>query len=155
MTGFETIVRPVVFPDIRPPPAQTLPPAADPEKGFCTINGNPAKEVNLTTSWSSSTSTSHQVETQRRVDTARVYQMDDDGTINRDNFVDVESANRIKTRGGKKPAVDGSGGGGMIPGPGPYGYSHIDWSDYKRVDPEENIEIKQTDQIKNNPGAVE
>jgi hypothetical protein len=105
--GFEVVVRPAVLPNIRPQKAQTLPPAADPEKGWCTIKGNPAKEVNFSTSWSRSTSKSHQVETERRFDEVRVYQEEDDGAVNKNNFVDIEVANRIKTRGGKKPAIDG------------------------------------------------
>ena len=39
MAGFEVVVRPVVFPDIRPAPARSLPPADDPTKGFCEITG--------------------------------------------------------------------------------------------------------------------
>jgi hypothetical protein len=39
MAGFETVVRPAVFPDIRPAPARSLPPADDPEKGMCVITG--------------------------------------------------------------------------------------------------------------------
>jgi hypothetical protein len=106
MAGFEVVVRPVVLPNIRPAPAQTLPPEDDPEKGFCTIRGNPATEVNLTTSWSTSTSKSHNVETERRFDEVRVYQMDDDGTVNQDNFVDVEVANRITMNKGKMPVLN-------------------------------------------------
>lgn len=106
MAGFEVVVRPVVLPNIRPRPAQTLPPEDDPKKGFCTIRGNPATEVNLTTSWSSSTSKSHHVEAERRFDEVRVYQENDDGTVNRDNFVDVEVANRITMNYGKMPVLN-------------------------------------------------
>ena len=38
------------------------------------------------------------METERRVDEVRVYQKDDDGTVNKDNFVDIEVANKIKMR---------------------------------------------------------
>lgn len=144
MAGLEVVVRPVVMPNIRPQPAQTLPPADDPTKGFCVIRGNPATEVNLTTSWSSSTSKSHNVETERRVDTARVYQEEDDGTVNKDNFVDIEVANRIRSRGGNQPVVDGSG-----PGSGTPGVGHEERQDYyRRVEEADNIEIQERDKIK-------
>ena len=42
MAGFETVVRPAIFPDIRPKAKQLLPPLDDPEKGFAVIQGNPA-----------------------------------------------------------------------------------------------------------------
>jgi hypothetical protein len=158
MTGFETVVRPVVLPNIRPQPALTLPPADDPEKGFCTIRGNPAKEVNLTTSWSSSTSRSHQVETQRRFDEVRVYQQNDDGSVNKDNFVDVEVANKIWQRGGKQPAVDGRTGTdpGVIGGEkGSKGDSYQTALWYAREIERENTEIRKRDEIRKNKEAKE
>jgi hypothetical protein len=110
-SGFETVVRTVVFPNIRPAPARSLPPQDDPTKGFAVIKGNGAKALTLSDSFSMSMSKSHQVETERRVDEVRVYQQDDDGTVNKDNFVDLQVANRITMRGGKQPAVDGGGPG--------------------------------------------
>ena len=105
MAGFEVVVRPVVFPNIRPAPARSLPPVDDPTKGFAVIKGNGAKSMTTSYSFSMSMSRSRSVETERRVDEARVYQMEDDGTVNRDNFVDIQAANRIKKRGGKGPAA--------------------------------------------------
>lgn len=150
--GFEVVVRPSVFPDIRPAPAQTLRPADDPDKGFCVIRGNPAKSMDLTTSWSRSTSKSHQVETQRRFDEVRVYQMDDDGTVNRDNFVDVEVANKIWMRGGKQPAVDGSKPGAE--GPEKSKGNSLEIAQYYARELErENTEIRKRDEIRKNAAA--
>jgi hypothetical protein len=154
--GFEVIVRPVVLPNIRPRPAQTLPPADDPEKGFCEIRGNPAKQVDLTSSWSRSTSRSHHVETERRFDEVRVYQMDDNGKVNRDNFVDVEVANKIKTRGGKKPLLDGSPTGQFaITGSSTAKGNSTDIATWyaRELQDKLNIEIKKRDQIRKNQDA--
>jgi hypothetical protein len=106
--GFEVVVRPVVFPDIRPAPAQPQPPAtSDPKQGIATIHGSNGKFLDLAYSWSVSSSQSNPNETKRRVDVVRVYQQEDDGsvagglaapragTINKDNFVDIEVANRV------------------------------------------------------------
>lgn len=153
--GFEVVVRPVVLPNIRPQQARSLPPADDPEKGWCTIKGNPAKEVNFSTSWSRSTSKSHQVETERRFDEVRVYQEEDDGTVNKNNFVDVEVANKIWTRGGKKPAIDGSApfdptitGSGTSKGAST---QIATW--YARAIERVNIEIRKRDEIRKNQDA--
>src|SRR5215471_3735637 len=99
MATFEYIVRPVVIPNIRPAPAQKIVPSSaattvDPEKGFAIIHGNPAKQLDLTTTTSSSISRSNGVEVHRRVDRVRVYQVTDDG-VNKDNYVDIEVANKL------------------------------------------------------------
>ena len=106
MAGFEVIVRPVIFPDIRPRAKQSLPPQDDPEKGFAVIKGNPAQSVDLTYGWGASSSKTSPVEIERRVDKARSYQQEEDGTINRKNFVEFDVANRITTNEqlGLKPA---------------------------------------------------
>lgn len=95
MAGLEVVVRPVIFPNIRPQPRQSLPPQDDPEKGFAVIKGQPAQGVGTNYSMSISSSKSKPREVERRFDEVRVYQEQDDGTINKDNFVDVEVANRI------------------------------------------------------------
>ena len=156
MAGFEVVVRPVVFPNIRPAPARSLPPVDDPAKGFAVIKGNGAKSMTTTDSFSMSMSRSRSVETERRVDEARVYQMDDDGTVNRDNFVDIQVANRIKKRGGKGPAVDNGGPGtstpGMLPHPAMSSYQkQVEY--YNRVTAKDNVEIQKTDVIITNPDA--
>lgn len=130
MAGFEIVVRPAVNPDIRPGEARKLPPAtSDPNSGFATIRGNPAKMVTLSMSRSISFTRSSGVEYQRRVDTARVYQMEDDGTVNRDNFVDIDVANRIRLN-------DGSGKTTMY---------------YRPVQESGNVEVRDRNIIKTNP----
>jgi hypothetical protein len=101
MAGFETIVRPAIVPNIRPSAAQKVVAFADPEQGFAVIHGNPAKQLNLTTSISISISRSIGQETQRRGDIVRVYQKQDDGTINKENFVDLYTTNRMRVRDGQ------------------------------------------------------
>jgi hypothetical protein len=95
MAGFEVVVRPVVFPNIRPAPAQSQAPASDPNKDMCVIKGSSGKHIDLPFSWSVSTSSSRPQEVKRRYDVARVYQKDDDGNVNQDNFVDINVANKI------------------------------------------------------------
>ena len=114
MAGLEVVVRPVVFPNIRPAPARSLPPADDPDKGFAMIRGNGAKQIDLTNSYSNSTSTSTQKEIKRRVDVARVYQKKDDGTVNKENFVDIEVANKIWMKGPPQDFV-GFNGDDLVP----------------------------------------
>jgi hypothetical protein len=91
--GFESIVRPSVFPNIRPSGAQKVV-ANDPAEGFAVIHGNPARQLNLTQTVSVSINRSSGVEVQRRVDKMRVYQVTDDG-VNKDNYVDIEVANKL------------------------------------------------------------
>jgi hypothetical protein len=149
--GLEVVVRPVVLPNIRPAPARSLPPADDPTQGFCEIKGNPAKQVDLTSSWSFSLSRSVNVETERTVDTARVYQQDDDGTVNQDNFVDVDVATRIKSNGGAGFEVGGTGEGGA-PDPATLAKARKrnreieEW--YQRQVGTDNIEIRERDKVK-------
>jgi hypothetical protein len=104
MAGFETVVRPAIFPNIRPAaPAQPVAPQADPTQGLAVITGSSGKSMDLPYSWNVSISQSKRVETKRRVDEVRVYQKEDDGTINKDNYIDTEVANKINYRGGKQP----------------------------------------------------
>lgn len=100
MAGFEVIVRPAIFPNIRPTARQSLPPQDDPEKGFAVIRGQPAITVDLTTSTSVSASSDSPKEVGRTVDEVRVYQKDADGTINKDNFVDVYVPTEIQMKSG-------------------------------------------------------
>jgi hypothetical protein len=105
--GFETVVRPVVFPDIRPAPAQPQPPATtDPKSGIATIHGANGKFLDLAYSWSTSVSASRRTETKRRYDVARVYQKDKDGNVNKDNFVDINVANKIWLKAGEEDQID-------------------------------------------------
>jgi len=102
MRGLEVVVRPVVFPDIRPAPARSLPPQDDPDKGFAVIHGQAGKQVDLTWSYSSSASSNKRQETKRRVDEVRVYQKRKDGTINKNNFVDIQVTNKMWNKGPPK-----------------------------------------------------
>lgn len=151
MAGLEIVVRPVVFPNIRPAPTRSLPPADDPDKGFAVIRGNGAKQIDLSNSYSASASTPVQTEIKRRVDVARVYQKDDDGTVNKDNFVDTEVANKIWMKGapGQKPGP-GFNGDDVVettPGRGFTG-DDIRVRHYKPVEEADNIKIKKKDVIK-------
>jgi hypothetical protein len=103
MAGFEVVVRPVVFPNIRPPQAKPVLPADDPTQGQCVISGASGEIVTLNESWNYNQSKSRPVETKRRSDLARVYQKEDDGTVNKDNFIDVKVANKIQLREGNQP----------------------------------------------------
>ena len=155
MAGFEVVVRPVVFPDIRPASARSLPPADDPEKGMCVITGGGSFPVQLSHSTSVNTSKSKPVETERRSDEARIYQMDDDGTVNKDNFVDVKAANRIKMRrqeGDPVPRLDDTGG---LPRPQRLGIEEVSY--YQRVKESNNVEILRRDVVDKSdlPGASE
>lgn len=153
MAGFEIVVRPVVFPNIRPAPAQSQAPASDPTKGICTIKGSSGKHIDLPFSWSISTSTSRPKETKRRVDVVRVYQKDDnlgtrnpspsrlstspsrlsttsDSTVNKDNYVDIQVANRIWMNDSGK----------------------VIRHSYTRAQENDNIEIRERDKMIRNPG---
>lgn len=103
MAGLEIVVRPLIFPDIRPRARQSLPPQDDPEKGIAVISGNPAQSASLSNNWSLSTSMQKAVEKLRHVDQARTYQKDDDGTVNKANYVDTEVAKKIVM---EEPAAD-------------------------------------------------
>jgi hypothetical protein len=124
--GFEVVVRPVVFPNIRPAPAQPQPPADDPTQGIARIDGSSGQFLDLQYSWSANSSQSNPNETKRRVDVARIYQMDDDGNVNQDNFVDVDVANKVWMDDGTVQSR----------------YS------YARVQEADNIEIREKNKIK-------
>ena len=95
--GLEVVVRPVVLPNIRPPVPGVMAPPDDPTKGLAVLSGGSGKFIG--TSASTSVSVSKQrphKETKRQVDVERIYQMDDDGNINKDNFVDVERMKKVQ-----------------------------------------------------------
>ena len=140
MAGFEIIVRPVIFPNIRPQPARSLAPEDDPEKGVCVIKARAPKTVNITYSMSVSTSQDRPSESERRSDVARVYQKRANGTINKKNFVDIKVANRTRYRRGgvlRKGywlPLFGTGGGGPAPPPAP----NIELKDKDVIDKDES-----------------
>lgn len=151
MAGFEVVVRPVVFPDIRPAPAQPVPPADDPDKGFATIHGNGGHQFSTSSSYSASASSSQRSETERRVDEARIYQKEESGKINKKNFVDIEAVNRVKMKGPPSqttthPAI---GPGGPMTGDDLTNWRpEKDIYYYRRITEGDNIEIRRKDVIK-------
>lgn len=129
MAGFEVVVRPAVFPDIRPAPAQSQAPASDPTKDIAVIHGSSGQHIDLPFSWTVSTSTSRPKEKKRRVDTVRVYQKEADGTVNKENFIDVEVANKVWMEQQLQEV--------------PYSYA--------RAQEKDNVEIRERDQMRHNP----
>lgn len=152
MAGFEVIVRPVVFPNIRPAPTRSLPPADDPTKGLCVIHGSGGQLVDLPQSWSASSSKSRPIETRRRVDEVQIYQEEDDGKVNKKNFIKAHVANKIWT---VDPSVGTIQGDVFIPGgsKGAKGTSYETATYYARQLEQRNIEIKNRDIIQKNPDA--
>jgi hypothetical protein len=157
MAGFELVVRPAIFPDIRPAPAQPVPPADDPTKGFATIKGNGAKTVGLSYSYSSSISSSQRSEVERRVDEARIYQKNDKGKINKKNFVDIEAVNRVKMKGPPSQNTNNNPSRGFAQGPMTgddlSGFStrwdpeHQIWY-LRKIGEKDNVEIRERNKIK-------
>jgi hypothetical protein len=145
MAGFEIIVRPVVFPDIRPAPARSLPAEDDPESGICKITGASGQVIDLPFSWSVSRSKSRSQEVERTVDKQRVYQKEEDGTVNKDNFVDVDAVKKMKMDVGDSPQKNKN----YYPR-----NANIVW---KFAPPEEgdNIETLEKDVVKKNPDYQE
>lgn len=124
--SYETIVRPVVMPNIRPSTAQPVPVEDTSNSGVFTIHAASGKFLDLQYSWSASTSQSNPTETKRRYDVARVYQKDDSGNVNQDTFVDIEVANKIWMNDGSVQSRYG----------------------YQRVPEDDNIKIRDTNLIK-------
>jgi hypothetical protein len=99
--SFEVFVRPFVAPAIRPPAKPPVLPFQDtPEQGVAVLRGLGGKLIDLTFSETSSWSRSNSVEVERTVTRKRVYQKNPDKTVNRENFIDVEEATRMKERDG-------------------------------------------------------
>ena len=99
--SFELFVRPFVTPPIRPPARPPVLPFQDtPEQGVAVLRGLGGKLIDLTFSETSSWSKSRAVETQRTVTRQRVYQKENDGTVNKENFVDVEHVTEMEMQEG-------------------------------------------------------
>jgi hypothetical protein len=137
MAGFEVIVRPVVFPNIRPQPSRSLPPASDdPKQGQAVLSGSNGQVIALTHSYSASASSTGGTETERTFDVARITPSDSGGGVSRssgratgtaDTFVDVEVVKKVKMR-------DKSGNTSV-------------WN-YTPIEEADNIEIIQRDQTR-------
>ena len=98
MAGLEVVVRPVVFPNIRASAGALATARGRSRKRICVITAGKLHRCSSRSVRRSASSKSKEVETERRYDEVRVYQMDDAGTVDRDNFVDLEVANRIRMR---------------------------------------------------------
>jgi hypothetical protein len=93
---FEVIVRPVVFPNIRPAPPRVLAPEDDPTQGIFVLSGGGGGLIDLPRNWSVSVSKQFHYESRRVVDKERVKQVNDDGTISQDNFIDVDRMKKVR-----------------------------------------------------------
>jgi hypothetical protein len=99
MAGFEVVVRPMVLPNIRPAPStRVLQAEDDPASGMCTIGGSGGGGlIDLPRSWNVSVSYQKpQRESTRVFDKQKVYQVDEQGNINRSNFVEVERLKKVR-----------------------------------------------------------
>lgn len=94
-SGFEVVVRPMILPDIRPGPPRVLPATKDPTSGIATITGSGGSLIDLTFSESHSSSRSHAVEKKRTVDVERIYHKDDQGNVDKSQFIDTERVKKL------------------------------------------------------------
>jgi hypothetical protein len=95
--GFEVVVRPAVFPNIRPASPHVLAPADNPDQGIAVIGGGGGKFVGTSYSWSVSVSRQKpHTETKRQFNKERVQQVDNKGNINPANFVDLERLKKVR-----------------------------------------------------------
>jgi hypothetical protein len=95
--GFEVVVRPAVFPNIRPATPRVLVPAGDPTQGLAVFTGGGAKFIGTSFSWNASMSQSGPAqESRRQFDKQKVYQMDKSGNINRSNYVELERLKKVR-----------------------------------------------------------
>jgi hypothetical protein len=88
--GFETVVRPAVFPNIRPQPARLVPILDAPDKGLAVITGGNNSLIDLPISESQSWSSSRMVEVVRVYDKARIYYTRPDGTLDTSQYWEFE-----------------------------------------------------------------
>ena len=95
--GFETIVRPAVFPNIRPQPTRSLPVADAPDQGLAVISGGGGGSViSLPHSESHSWSRSRQVEVKRHFTKARIYYSRPDGSLDYSKYWEFEVLTAIE-----------------------------------------------------------
>lgn len=86
------LVRPNVNPTIRPSAANPVTPLDDPAQGTAVIGGGgSAQTITLTSSGQASWSRARPAEVKRVVDRQRIYQKEPDGTVNKENYVDVDT----------------------------------------------------------------
>jgi hypothetical protein len=115
MAGFETIVRPMILPNIRPAPARSVAPADDPEQGKCVIAGHDTGTITSSYSINTSVQKASATETKRQFDEVRISEKDDKDPGEgggggggkpkpKKSFVDVENVTKLWLTGsdGKK-----------------------------------------------------
>lgn len=99
MSGLEVVVRPVVFPNIRPARPRVLAPTASDSGAGTTISGGGGRLIELTRSFTSSVQRQMPHEEQQRTyDTDRVYQKEKDGNVNKTNFVDMDRLTGVELK---------------------------------------------------------
>lgn len=96
MAGLEVVVRPVVFPNIRPAAARALAIEDAPDKGIATISGGGGGIIDLPYSYSGSWSRSRMVEVKRHFTTAKIFATRPDGTIDYSQWWEVEVLTAIE-----------------------------------------------------------
>jgi hypothetical protein len=96
-TSLSGFVRQEIPPQWRPAPARPAVPKDTADTGVATLSGSSPQLITLSSNASAgwSKSDGKKQEWRRRVDLFRVYQVEDDGTINNENFVDVEVPKEI------------------------------------------------------------
>jgi hypothetical protein len=118
MAKFENIVRPVVFPNIRPPARVKSAELEGEDEAPHVIRGGSGGMTDLPSSWSMNTSRSKRRELKRRVDEVRVLKMDEDGNVDEDVWIDLHVTNKIWYREpGRSGGINSASGAG-IPGNG-------------------------------------
>ncbi|HMF26166.1 MAG TPA: hypothetical protein VKG24_29160 [Pseudolabrys sp.] len=99
MSGLEVVVRPAILPNIRPVAPRLLAPEDNPEQGVATLGGSGGQVISLAYHFQSSMQREMpHYETQRTYDVDRIYQENDDGSINKDNYVDVERVKKMRLK---------------------------------------------------------
>jgi hypothetical protein len=102
MAGFEVVVRPVVFPNIRPASPRVLLPEDASEQGIAVINGSDGKLIDLSASEQSSWTRTHLVEAKRRYDKVRVPYSRPDGSIDWSRYTEFEVIKEVDFFEGNK-----------------------------------------------------
>jgi hypothetical protein len=111
MSGFETIVRPMILPNIRPAPARSVAPADDPEQGKCVIAGHSTGTITSSYSINTSVQKASAHEEKRQFDEVRIREEGRGGDARGTrapapggSFIDVEVLTKLWLRGsdGKK-----------------------------------------------------
>lgn len=144
MAGIEVIVRPAVFPDIRPTAKETKA-NADPDAGRTIWTGSDGLVLDLNLTLTQSMSKSVNTEVKRIYDIARIYKTTPDPdnpqaapSIDRNTYVDVEMPHAIRMQKYKDgPTFD-------------YYYRKPVADDY----PNGNVEIMEEDLERKNTGSV-